>query len=370
MPGGEPLTRRDALRVVVATVLVVATLAALYLLYLLRSLLITAFAAVIFASALRPIVGTMQRRLRVPRGVAVLGLYGMSALGVAAGLVALVPMLVEGVLGLLERSGEIYGRWYALAASLQADAQARLGLVLPALPAQPQVAALLGQLGARLQQALPALTLRLGGALGEIALGLVMVYYWLEARDDLVALGLRVLPPERHAAFLTIFDEVERALGGYLSGQATLSALIGAACLVVFAVLGLPYAPALALGCGLLHMVPILGATVGTVLVVMVAGVLSPGKALATGALLLLIHQLENHLLAPRVLQRRVGLSPLLVIIALAGGAMLGGVVGALVAIPAAGAGWVLARHLVVEPLASRRRPAEVRAPTGWEPQG
>lgn len=346
----------------VHTLLVVATLAALYLLYLLRNLLITVFLAVVFASALRPIVCAAERRLGWPRPVVALALYGAIALAGVAGLAAVVPTVIGGATALLGRSGEIYGRWYDLVSALQAGAQARLGVALPVLPAQREVEALLSQAATGLQQALPAYTLRAGGALAEILLGLVMAYYWLEARDALVSLGLRLLPAQRRQAFQAVFDDIEHVLGAYLAGQLILSLLIGVASLLAFAAIGLPHAPALALASGLLHMIPILGATVGTVGAVLVAGALSPVKGLATGVVLLLIHQLENNFVAPRVLQRQVGLNPLLVLVALAAGGTLGGAVGVLVAIPALGALSILARHMVVEPLVARRRAAEAQS--------
>jgi predicted PurR-regulated permease PerM len=84
---------------------------------------------------------------------------------------------------------------------------------------------------------------------------------------------------------------------------------------------------------------------------------------LAVAALYLVVQQLEAHILVPRVMQRAVGLHPLVVILALVVGGILSGIIGALIAIPIAGAAQVIVRHLLIEPaLHKRDLPREGRA--------
>jgi predicted PurR-regulated permease PerM len=334
---------------VLRTVLVVVTIAALYLLYVLRSLLITVFVAITLASALRPAVGVVQRRLRLSRPVAALALCGVVALVALVGTAALVPALISGTSLLIGQSTGMYERWHGLALALQEGAQARLGIMLPPPPPQAEVNAWLRANASALQQVLPELTLQVGGVLAEVAFGLLLAYYWLDARDGLLEVGQRLFPAVQRPVFLAIFDDIERVLGAYLGGQFILSALIGLACLLAFLAIGVPYAVPLAFANALLHMIPLAGATVGTALSTIVAAAISPLQGLATAVVLILIHQLENSLVAPRVLERKVGINPLLVLLALTSGAVLGGVAGALVAIPAAGIVSILARHLLVE---------------------
>ncbi|MDI7275043.1 MAG: AI-2E family transporter [Anaerolineae bacterium] len=347
------------LPVVAKTLAAAATLAALYLLFLLRHLVVTLFAAIIFASALRPVLAVMQRRLRLSQSAAILTLYGFLGVGVAAGMATLVPSIVGDTVALLSRSAEIYGRWYEAATTLRAEAHARLSLALPMPPPQPEVKAWIAGVAASLQHALPGYALQATQVLAEVVLGMVMAYYWLEARDDLLSFGELALPRPHRGRFLAICDDVERVLGGYLGGQLVLSLLIGVVTLVALLIIGLPDPIPLALIGALLHVVPVVGATIGVIPPILVAITISPAKGLVTTVALVLIHQVENHFIAPRVLQRQVGLSPLLVIIALAAGAMLDGVVGALLAVPAAGALWILARHLLVEPVLGRWRAQE-----------
>ena len=163
-------------------------------------------------------------------------------------------------------------------------------------------------------------------------------------------LGSSVLHAGQHARFVAVLNDIEQVLGAYFGGQIILSTLIGGVCLLAFLALGLPHAEVLAFVAALLHMVPLVGALVGVVPAILVAASISPLKGLLTAVVVLVIHQIENNLVAPRVLQKQVGLNPLLIIIALTAGATLSGIVGALVAIPLVGALAIVARHLLLAP--------------------
>ncbi len=349
-PGEGPLSPKEIRQAIIRTVTVAATLGALYLLYVLRNLVFTVFVAITFASALRPLLTFTQERLGLPRSATVLGLYGVITVGLVGGLAAAIPSIVGDSIALLNRSPDIYARWYEMAMGLRSDVLGRLGVSLPLPPPQAEVAASIAGVVAVMERSLPRHALNALGALAAVALGLVMAYYWLEARDELLDFALRVLPQRRRERFLAIFDDIERVLGGYLGGQLILSLLIGVASLVAFLAIGLPDPAVLAALGGALHVIPLIGATVGVVPPIIVAVSISPAKGLITAVTLLLIHQIENNFIAPRILHRQVGLSPLLVIIALTAGATLGGVVGALIAIPAVGALWILTRDLLLPP--------------------
>lgn len=366
MRGGSPLSTKSALQVVFKTALVVATLVGLYLLYVLRSLVLTLFLAIILASALRPIVSWLQLRLRLPRSVALLSIYGLTILAIIAALAAAVPSMISATMALMNRTAKVYSRWYDLALSLRTTVQATVNIALPIPPPQPEVMAWFAELVTGLQGLLPQFAVKLGVLLAQILFGMVIAYYWLEARDELLNYGEAVLPATYRARFLAVADEIERVLGAFLGGQLILSLLIGVATFLAFTLIGLPDAGALAFVGGLLHVIPLVGATIGAVPPILVGISISPAKGLVTAAVVLLIHQIENQLVAPRILQKRVGLSPLLVLVALAAGGALGGVVGALVAVPAAGTLWILLRHLLVEPTARRW---QSRQQTGTLPQ-
>src|SRR4051812_9304979 len=133
-------------------------------------------------------------------------------------------------------------------------------------------------------------------------------------------------------------SDMYRTVGGYVTGNLLISLIAGVASGIVIWLAGVPYAVALGLLVALLDLIPLAGATIAAILVVLVA-IASQG---ATAAIIIAVffvvyQQLENHLIQPLVYGRTVQLSPLAVLVSVLIGAELAGVLGALAAIPAAG---------------------------------
>ena len=143
-----------------------------------------------------------------------------------------------------------------------------------------------------------------------------------------------------------------RATGGYVRGNLAISLVAGVASYIVLKILGVPYAETLAVLVAILDIVPLVGATIGAVIVCIV-GFAAGGhwSGFVTGIVLviffILYQQFENNVLQNMVYSRTVSLSPLVVFIAALIGASLLGIVGVLLAIPLASAGWVLGRDLI-----------------------
>ena len=143
-----------------------------------------------------------------------------------------------------------------------------------------------------------------------------------------------------------------RATGGYVRGNLAISLVAGIASYIVLKILGVPYAETLAVLVAILDIVPLVGATIGAVIVCIV-GFAAGGhwSGFVTGIVLviffILYQQFENNVLQNMVYSRTVSLSPLVVFIAALIGASLLGIVGVLLAIPMASAGWVLGRDLI-----------------------
>jgi predicted PurR-regulated permease PerM len=133
-------------------------------------------------------------------------------------------------------------------------------------------------------------------------------------------------------------SEIYRTVGGYVSGNLLISLIAGVSSWIVLFALGVPYAVALALLVALLDLIPLAGATLAAIAVVLVAlatnGLVA---AIVLGAFFLVYQQIENHLLQPLVYGRTVQLSPLAALIGVLVGAEVAGILGALGAIPIAG---------------------------------
>jgi predicted PurR-regulated permease PerM len=139
-----------------------------------------------------------------------------------------------------------------------------------------------------------------------------------------------------------------RATGGYVRGNLAISVVAGVTSYIMLKILGTPYAETLAVLVAVLDVVPLVGATIGAVIVVIVGfatGGLGDGVALIV--FFIVYQQFENNVLQNMVYSRTVSLSPLVVFIAALIGAALLGIVGVLLAIPLTSAGWVLAGDLL-----------------------
>lgn len=132
--------------------------------------------------------------------------------------------------------------------------------------------------------------------------------------------------------------DIEKKLGAWVIGQLILGLIVGVITWIGLFIFGVPYALPLAVIAGVLELVPIIGPIISAVPAIIVALVQSPVLGLGVGIFFLVVQQVENNILVPKVMEKAVGLSPLITIIALLVGSSLLGFIGALLAVPIAAA--------------------------------
>lgn len=178
---------------------------------------------------------------------------------------------------------------------------------------------------------------------------LVLTLYFLAALPRVKQGAYAIVPASRRARFVSLSEEIMRRVGSYAIGQVSIATFNAIMSYVMMSILGIPYAAVLAVSVGLLGLVPMVGATLGAVLVCLVAFFDDPQKMVIAAIYYIVYQQVENYLIAPRIMQRTVSVpGPVTVVAALAGGALLG-VLGALLAIPVA-AGLLLLYEEVLVP--------------------
>lgn len=163
---------------------------------------------------------------------------------------------------------------------------------------------------------------------------LVMTIYFLGSLPAIKQSTYQLIPASRRARVGELADGVLTRVGGYVSGAVTVAALAGLAAYLMLAVLNVPYMLPLALLIALTDFVPLVGATIGALVVTLVVLFDSPGKAVIAGIFFIVYQQFENFVAYPRVMARSVDVPPMIAVIAALIGAALLGVVGALLAIP------------------------------------
>ena len=207
------------------------------------------------------------------------------------------------------------------------------------------------RLVAALDQQIPALAGEFGGLFGDAILVFVIGVYWLTSRNDAIEFTLQLFPLSRRALVREIMDEIEQSLGAYMRGVALVVLFVGVANFILLTLFRVPNATTLAFIVGITTALPIIGGYIGAGIAVFIALLETPLAALLTLVSFVLVQQIENHYLTPRVMSNSVHISPILVIVALFIGFSVGGVIGALIAVPVAGTLMVLARYLVIEPM-------------------
>ncbi len=182
--------------------------------------------------------------------------------------------------------------------------------------------------------------------LGKILLGFVtsmvvviVVTIYLLADFPRVKQGLYQLAPKsRRPRMILLTDEILNRVGGYVLGNLFTSFIAGLGTTIWALVLGIPYALLLGILVAILDLVPIVGSTIGGIIVALVALTVSPTIAIATAVFYLVYRVFEDYLLTPRVMARTVAVPGLVTVLATVIGGALLGMVGALVAIPVAAA--------------------------------
>jgi predicted PurR-regulated permease PerM len=147
-----------------------------------------------------------------------------------------------------------------------------------------------------------------------------------------------LLKPASRPRWQAVGHDIYRTVGGYVTGNLLISLIAGTLTAIVLAIMHVPYAIALGLIVGILDLIPLAGATIAAIIVGAVAFLHSVPAGIVVVAFFLVYQQVENHVLQPVVYGRTVQLSPLAVLISVLIGAELAGVLGALAAIPVAGA--------------------------------
>ncbi|MFH1392705.1 MAG: AI-2E family transporter [bacterium] len=288
---------------------VVLILFILLFLFLIRDVLLIFFVALVVVSALSPAVDFLQSK-KVPRILSTLLIFliSLSALGLVIYL--LVPPLVEQISALARNLPKYLETLpFDLKASYFQDLLGKIGDYLASVPT----------------------------GLSSIFVILVISFYLLIQKNGIQGF-LKIFTPSKHREYaLDLFSRIQKKLGYWLLGQLTSCILVAVLTFIGLFFLKVPYALVLALAVGIAEIIPF-----GPVVAFIPAGILAFMQSPLTGilviALYLLVQQTEGNIIVPQIMKKAVGLNPVTVILAVLIGAKLAGILGLLVAIPAAAA--------------------------------
>lgn len=179
-----------------------------------------------------------------------------------------------------------------------------------------------------------SVTTQVFGGLFSLLMIFIISFYLLLYYDEFKKLIAKLFRSEKHNYVLSTLDEVNHKLGAWLRGQLILMFFIGFLSWITLTFLDIPNALPLALLAGILEVVPTLGPILSSIPAIIVALTISPTLAVTVIIIYIILQFIENNLLVPKVMEKVVGLNPVVVILGVLIGANLMGLAGGLLAIP------------------------------------
>lgn len=321
------------------TATVALTLLGVFIVYKLMDLIVLVLFCMIAATAMEPVVNRL-RRGPFNRAMGILVVYTFIFIFIAGILLLTVPALVNQVSNLVTNLPQLQKNLSNTINSMN------LGYF------STQITDFInkldfGQVASSVGQGAAGAVFGVASTIFTFILAFVIIFYWMTERTVAKRYIISFFAPSSGQRIRRIWDDIEEKVGAWTRGQFTLMATIAGAAMIVYSfVFNLPYAPVLAIIAGLMELIPVIGPWIAAVPTLLVAATVGFDTVLWVAGYSVVIQLLEANLLVPRIMKSSVGISPLTVILALLAGETLGGPVGALLAVPLAGAVTVVIEDL------------------------
>lgn len=320
-----------------ATVIVLAVALAFWLVWHFRWVALTLIAGLFLHIAIKPAIDFLEKR-GVNRRVGVALVYTLLFLALGGLIAALVPLLANQIGALAQQVPDIYVGARNVLIDSRMEALVRLGRLLPATWNLQQLGEVVGgTVDPTAAAPSPLLVFsRVGASLFYLLTVFGLGYTLTLHRERLLGTVLSRLAAERREGVRSFVDEVEVRVGQYVRGQLILSGVVGVVSVIVYWLIGVPYALVLGVVAALLEAVPMIGPVLTMIPAAILAATVSPQAVLYVLIAVAVIQIVESNVLVPRVMDKAVGVSPLVSILALTAFGVLFGLAGALLAIPLA----------------------------------
>ena len=306
------------------------------LLYILRDVVLIVLAAIIIASAVDPGVRFFERK-KIPRAIGVILIYLFMVVLAVIILLFIIPSFLSETSTVVKNIPSYITQINNIIPVLDQS------IVSGYVPLIQQIAGQISSVdfygafsnAAGIGGNLLATAQNVAGGALDIIIIIVLSFYFSVTKES-VEYFLRIITPARHEEYiLNLWGRSKKKMGGWLQGQLLLALLMGSLIYPALVILGVKQALLLALFAAILEIIPVFGPTLATVPAVLL-GLLDGGVTLGVLVLgfYIIIQQFESNVFYPLVVKKIIGVSPLMVIIALVVGAKLGGVLGIILSVP------------------------------------
>ena len=283
--------------------------------YFIRDLILQLFVALLLMTILEPLV-VLLTKIKIPRALSVLITY-ILVLGVLGGMIALIaPTLAQ-------QTTNFFNTLPSYLANIGINSKIGSDLASGALT----------QLGAIPGEILNFTVSIFSNALSVVTV-LVFAFYMLLTHDKLQDQAGFLFGDARKQQIGRLIKAWENKLGKWARGQLLLMFSVGLGTYIGLFLIGIPFALPLAILAGILEIIPILGPIVSAIPAILIGFGISPIAGLGATAVSFLVHQLEGYVLVPKIMEKSVGVSPLVILISIAIGAKLLGIMGVIISVP------------------------------------
>ncbi|MEK9174829.1 MAG: AI-2E family transporter [Patescibacteria group bacterium] len=301
------------------------------LLYLIRDVIAVILFSVIIAAAVTPLANYLQKK-NIPRTLGVFGIYFL-AFSILGTILYFIVSPLSGELDNLSLVAPLYFDKINTFFNVIRDTAPQYEQFLDKV--QDSLLEISNNLAHVSGNIFGATTEVFGGVVSAIFV--VVISFYLSAQEHGITIFLRaVTPKEKQPYILGLWARAQQKLGRWLQAQLVLSILVGVLVYIGLAIFGIQHRVLLSLIAAVLEIIPIFGPILAAIPAVLFGLLKSPIVALWIVLIYTIVHQLENHVIVPNVMNRVIGLNPVVVIIAILVGAELFGIPGIVLAVPVA----------------------------------
>ena len=297
-------------------------------LYLIKEIVLIIFVAFVLASAFDPWVDWLHKR-KIPRGIGILIIYIILFAIISFAVVLIIPPISQEVTQMSENFPMYYERVVTGFNSFRDNFND------PGDSEQIQrgLSSLGENLSGTVSNVVNAVFSIFGGII-SVFLVLVLTFYFT-VNEEAMKNFMQSFTSSKIQPYLnSLHIRIQKKLGYWLRGQIILSLVIFTLTFIGLTILGVPYALVLAFIAGILEIIPTIGPLLAAIPAVFFGFLQSPIMGVSVLILYVIIQELENHLIVPKIMSKSVGINPLVIIISVLVGAKVGGVFGALFAVP------------------------------------
>ncbi len=301
---------------------VIVTLLVLWFLYVIRDVIWLFLIAIIITAALNPVIKSVQKFLRAQRGFSVVYVYVLFFMALASLIAFIGPLLAEQ----FEQLGRELPQFIEQFTSDNMTIPQNISF---------------GDVSQKFVQLMNNPFSTTVGFLTTVIsiVAVISMSFYMSLEEDGLKKSLLVITPKKHVEYISsLINRIQENFGRWMVGQVITMVFVGVLYYIALTLLGISYAPVLAIIGGLLEIIPYFGPIIASIPAILFGIMVDPMIGAMAAVAYFVINMIENHFLIPKIMNKAVGLNPVLIILALLIGGKIAGVVGIFLAVPIAGA--------------------------------